>query len=49
MISFNEFKGYFFILEKDEPQYAFQEICGYITKGTKVMFQGKENGRYLYC
>jgi hypothetical protein len=49
MISFTEFKGYFFILEKDEPVFMFCQIAGYIKKGHKVMFQGKENGKYLYC
>ena len=49
MISFNEFKGLVFTLEVDMPVYMFQEVFGYRRAGERVMFQGKENGQYLYC
>ena len=49
MISFREFKDFFYKLECDVPVYQFQQIVGYRKKGETVMFQGKENGVYLYC
>lgn len=49
MISFKEFKGLFYVLEQDTPIYMFCEIVDYAKKGEEVMFQGKSNGRYLYC
>jgi len=49
MISFGEFKGYFFVLDTDVPVYMFCEIVGYRKKGEKVMFQGNDRGSYLYC
>jgi hypothetical protein len=49
MISFKEFKDVFYKLEYDVPVYMFQQVVGYRKKGETVMFQGKENGVYLYC
>jgi hypothetical protein len=49
MISFKEFKDVFYKLECDVPVYMFQQVVGYRKKGETVMFQGKENGVYLYC
>ena len=49
MISFKDFRDLFYTLQDDVPVYMFQEIIGYRKKGETVMFQGKENGVYLYC
>jgi len=49
MISFREFKGFYFTLEADMPIYMFCQIVDYRKKGEIVMFQGNDRGSYLYC
>ncbi len=49
MIALSLFQGYIYTLECDVPVYVFCEIIGYRRKGEQVMFQGKQNGEYLYC